>query len=70
MKGGFSVNKYRLDYSSLSSSEAQELINRIESRTVDGGAFNYTEHICVFVLDENSVSQLQIPNSCTLTRLP
>lgn len=61
------MNKYRLDYSCLSPSEAEGLIKRIETRTMDGGAFNYADHVCTFVVEDDSLSFLEIPASCTLT---
>lgn len=62
--------KYLLDYSSLSTSDAEALIKRIESRTADGGDFDYRSCLCKFVVDEQDLPNLQIPDSCILQRIP
>lgn len=62
--------KYSLDYSSLAPSDAEALIKRIEIRTVDGGEFDYRGHFCKFVVDEQDLPNLQIPDSCVLQRIP
>lgn len=65
-----SLIRYQLDYSSLSSDEAEALIKRIDSFSYTGFDVNSDKKIGqFFIKDTEDISIYQIPASCHLIRV-
>lgn len=66
-----SLHKYGVDFSHLTEPELSEVIKKIENISWDGLFWYIGQQYAHFFIEESfDISQLQIPDSCHLKRLP